>query len=254
MAVVPSALFPEGVMPFERATVLLPTMNETRSLRQTVEILRATCDSEIAEFLLLVCDRTNSASRAVCSELEAELPGRVVIHSQQLPFLGGALREGFNRAQGSHVVMMASDLETDPGTVKSLIDQAKQHPEDIITASRWLSEGGFRGYNPVKWALNFAFQRMFSSLYGARLTDMTFGFRIFPTQLVQNIVWEELRHPFLFETLVKPLRLGVRVREVPSAWKARVEGESQQTFFRNFAYVRTGLKARFASREAISRS
>jgi len=71
-------------------------------------------------------------------------------------------------------------------------------------------------------------------LYGVHLSDMTFAYRIFPTKLVRGIRWEELRHAFLFETLVKPLRLGVPVIEIPSPWKARTEGKSQNAFFPEF--------------------
>jgi len=74
-----------------------------------------------------------------------------------------------------------------------------------------------------------------------------------PTQLVQAIHWEELRHPFLFETMIKPLRLGVPVVEIPATWVARQEGTSQNTFFRNFVYFRTGLKTRFTGKANLLR-
>src|SRR5258708_31342774 len=80
---------------------------------------------------------------------------------------------------------------------------------------------------------------------------MSFAFRIVTRALVRAIRGEELRHPFLFETLIKPLRLGVPVTEIRSAWRARTEGESQNTFFRNFAYFQIGLRVRFASRDSI---
>jgi len=83
---------------------------------------------------------------------------------------------------------------------------------------------------------------------------MTYGYRILPTRLVQAIRWEELRHPFYLETVVKPLRLGVPVTEIPSVWYARIEGESQTSFLRNFAYFRIGLKTRFASKRSILKS
>jgi hypothetical protein len=80
---------------------------------------------------------------------------------------------------------------------------------------------------------------------------MTYGFRIFPAALVHSIQWEELRHPFLFETILKPLRLGVRVKEIPGVWAVRKEGESQNTFFRNFEYFPIGLKVRFTDKEKL---
>ena len=78
---------------------------------------------------------------------------------------------------------------------------------------------------------------------------MTYGYRLFPTALIKKIRWEELRHPFLLETIVKPLRLGIKVKEIPTAWKPRSEGSSQNTFARNFQYFGIGLRARFARRE-----
>src|SRR5262249_8233202 len=157
----------------------------------------------------------------------------------------------FDLCRGSHVVMMASDLETDPNLVRVFADEARQVPERIVTGTRWVKGGGFEGYNPLKRLLNYVFQKFFSLLYDVNLTDMTYGYRIFPSALVKSIWWEELRHAFLFETLLKPLRLGVKVKEIPAVWSVRKEGESQNTFFRNFEYFPIGLKVRFYKRSSI---
>jgi glycosyltransferase involved in cell wall biosynthesis len=244
----------DGSIRFTSVTVVLPVVNETVSLRKTVDIILRDAREDVQELLIVVCRRTTPEARATIEELQNRLGDLVVVHDQELPFLGGALREAFDRATGSHAIMMASDLETDPADVKHLIAESKRHPAAIIAASRWRSGGSFEGYSRVKLVCNWFFQRFFSVLYGANLSDMTYAYRIFPTALVQSIEWEELRHPFLFESLVKPLRLGVRVIEISSAWKARTEGESQNTFFRNFVYFRTGIKTRLRSRESLLRS
>ncbi|MGH8220976.1 MAG: glycosyltransferase family 2 protein [Steroidobacteraceae bacterium] len=240
-------------VPFTGASVILPVMNETFSLRQTVEIILRDARADVREFLIVVCSRTTPRALTTVAQLQSELESLVVVHEQQLPFLGGALREAFDLARGSHVILMASDLETDPRLVKTLIEHEKSDPGGIVTASRWMRGGSFRGYSGVKLILNWVFQRCFSLMYASNLTDMTYAYRIMPTRLVQAIRWEELRHPFLFETLIKPLKLGVRVTEIPAAWKARLEGESQNTFLRNFVYFRIGLKTRFAARARLLR-
>jgi glycosyltransferase involved in cell wall biosynthesis len=240
---------------FTSATIILPVMNETLSLRQTVEtILRDVPVESIREILIVVCKKTTPESMAVIAELQEQHGGLVVVHNQNLPFLGGAMRDAFDRARGSHSIMMASDLETDPKDVRVLIEEERKNPGGIVTASRWRNAGRFQGYSKVKLVCNWLFQRFFSLLYGTELTDMTYAYRIFPTKLVQAIQWEDLRHSFLFETLVKPLRLGIPVTEIPSIWRARTEGESQNTFFRNFEYFRIGLLTRFASSRSILKS
>lgn len=240
--------------PFSKATILLPVINETVSLIKTVEIIETSSAGDVHEYILLVCKKTTPQSLKICEELVVRNPRRFILHFQKLPFLGGAVREGFEIASGSHVVMMASDLETNPEDVRHFIAEAKKNPQALITASRWIAGGGFSGYSKIKWLLNFIFQKFFSILYGTNLTDMTYGYRLFPTALVQSIHWEELRHPFLFETLLKPLRLKIPVIEIPSSWKARTEGESQNTFWRNFSYFDIGLKARFYGEDRLLKS
>jgi len=240
-----------SVARFESATIILPVMNETTSLEETVNIVLRDAKDRIDEILIVVCKRTTAEAMATVGRLSKSLGSMVRVHTQTLPFLGGAMREAFDLARGSHVVMMASDLETDPNTVKILIAKAETRPSAIGTATRWRTSNGFQGYTKVKLVCNWLFHRFFAILYGVRLSDMTYAYRIFPTKLVQSIRWEELRHAFLFETLVKPLRLGVEVVEVPSRWRARSEGKSQNTFLLNFVYFRTGLRTRFASPRSI---
>ena len=241
---------PAKSSPFN-VTVILPAIDETWSLKETLTRIEASCGSEVSEFLIVVSKKTTPACRQVAQALVTEAPAKVQLLEQRLPFLGGAVRDGFDAAKGSHVIMMSSDLETDPDTVPVLIAEARRNPSAIITATRWTQGAGFEGYNPVKLALNRVFQSFFAALYRVRLTDLTFAYRIFPTELVRSIRWEELKHPFLFETVIKPLRLGVAVVEVPSTWRARSEGKSHNTFLTNFVYFRIGLKTLFRSPQKI---
>jgi glycosyltransferase involved in cell wall biosynthesis len=236
-----------------RVSILLPLIDETSSLRKTVETLLLENRDDISEILVIACEKTTPAALSVCDELQREHPELIQCRFQQRPFLGGALRDAFEWASGSHVLMMASDLETAPETAKELIAAAKQG-YDIVTATRWTKKGAIHGYNPVKYVLNWIFQKFFGLLYGTSLSDLTFGYRIFKTELVKRINWEELRHPFLLETIVKPLRLGVKVAEVPTSWQPRPEGVSHNPFFRNFVYFRIGLKTRFKSKHELLRA
>ena len=231
-------------------SVILPVMDETVSLKETIRILLEENSRTITEILIVVCKKTTPESIAVCEALERQQPDVVKILWQKLPFLGGAIRDCFDSATGSHVLMMASDLETDPRTVKDLITTAEQG-FDIVTATRWTQKDAFQGYDPLKYRLNWVFQQIIRLLYGTKLSDLTLAFRIFKTEWVKNIRWEELKHPFLLETILKPMRLGATVAEVPTVWRAREEGVSHNTFLQNFVYFRIAVKTRFSSRNRL---
>ncbi len=240
---------------FENVSIILPTLNETFSFIQTVQTILEECDpADVGEIIAVVCERTTEESmrcidQARMTAEEAGVPLRVLY--QTLPYAGGAVRDGIMAAASSHTLMMAPDLETDPHNVKDFIRMGKQFPDDMITASRWLSGGSFKGYNPVKFVLNWTFQKMFSLYYHAKLSDMTFAYRLAPTELLQSIRWEELKHPLFLETCLKPLRLGVRIHEIPSAWAARKEGESQNSLLQTFQYLRIAVKVRLERKEDI---
>lgn len=239
---------------FNNVTILLPAMDETYSLRETVDTIASTCEiSDIAEFIFLLCDRTTEESRQVANELVEQYSQKIptYIHEQTLPFVGGAIREGFELAKGSHVVLMSSDLETDPNVIREFIKYGKENPNKIITASRWRKGGGFEHYNKIKLVCNLVFERVIGLFYFVNLTDITYAFRMFPTDLMQSIEWTELKHPFFLETALKPIRLGVKFIEIPAHWAARTEGVSQNSFFANFRYFKTAWNNRFLKKEQI---
>ncbi len=234
-----------GSNSFRDATVILPVINETSALEQAVEIVLNDCGEDICEFIAIVCHKTSAESLTICTAFRNRLGDRFKILKQKLPFLGGAIRDGFDAAKGSHVLVMFSDGESDPVTVKELIVHAKANPEVIVSASRWLEGGRFHGYGPIKIYYNLAAQKFFIWLYQSQLTDLTFGFRIYPIEVVRSIVWTEVKHSFVFESILKPIRLKLPIAEVPTIWRARHEGESQLVLMAYLRYLWVGFKYRF---------
>jgi glycosyltransferase involved in cell wall biosynthesis len=236
----------------QEVSIVIPVMNETFSLEQTVEILLADNRDDMAEIVLVISPRTTPESRAVIARLIEENPTLIWVHTQTLPHLGGALQEAFALTCGNYTLLMASDLETDPHLVRDLIRTARESGADIVTASRWIRGGGFHGYHPLKLAFNYAFQHLIGALYLTRLSDMTYGFRIFKTEVLRNVRWEEMKHPFLLETMLKPLRMGRTVKEIPVQWEPRQEGESQIRFATYYGYMRIAAKVRVRRRSRLS--
>src|SRR5262249_52999146 len=113
---------------------------------------------------------------------------------------------------------------------------------------------GFQGYSLLKYLCNFVFQKLFSILYRVSLTDLTYGFRVYRTNIISQIIWEELKHSFLLESLVKPLRLGCHVKEIPAKWTPRREGSSQNMFSAYVGYFRIGLRVAFRDPQRLVRS
>lgn len=224
----------------------MPVLNETWSLRKVTEITMTENKKTVLEVIIPIHkEKTLEASKLVINELIKEYGDVIKVVEQDLPFVGGAIRKGFEVAQGDYCLLLASDLETDPYLVKTMIEKAQNNEADIVTASRWMKGGDFGKYNPFKKVLNKLFQSFFSLLYGTHLTDMTYGFRVFKIEVIKSIEWQELRHPLFLELILKPLKHGYRIMEIPAKWSAREEGESQIALLDYFDYFIIGLKLRF---------
>ena len=229
-----------------KVSVILPVINETFSLTKTVDLIVLQNQEDIHEIIIIISrTKTTIASKQIIKKLQLSYQNLIKVFNQDLPFIGGAIQKGFEEISGTHVIMMASDLETDPKDVKKLISTSRASPDSIVTANRWLVGGGFYKYNKIKLFLNYIFQNILKIIYSTNLSDITYGYRIFPSNIVKKISWEELKHPFFLETILKPIKLKTNIIEIPSGWKARTEGESQNNFMANFLYIKTALRIKF---------
>lgn len=234
-----------------RITFVLPVLNETYSLKQTIDTIFELAINQLHEVLIITARRTTSESLAVIDETKTMYAAHIRIHRQKLPFLGGAMQEAFDAASGDHIMLMASDLETDPKLIPAFIETMKEGRWDIVAGSRWIKGGGFEGYSRIKLVLNYFFQKILRILYNTNATDLTFAYRLYRKPILKDIRWEELKHPFLLECLLKPLRCGARITEIPCKWRARTEGISAGGFLETFTYLRVALKARFVPMNRI---
>jgi glycosyltransferase involved in cell wall biosynthesis len=234
-----------------KLSILLPTIDETDSLIKTIDIIFQENKKNIHEVIIIISEKkTTSQSIEVIENLKNKF-SQIKVLKQKRSMLGGAIRDGFEYCSGTHVVLMASDYETDPSEIKNFISLSLLNPLSIITGNRWIKGGEFKEYNMFKFIFNFFFQRMFSLLFKTNLTDLTFGYRLFPTNIIKKINWEETNHAFLFETIVKPLKLKINVIEIPSSWKKNNESSSNFRLHFYLDYFRIGFKTLVSKSETL---
>lgn len=239
-------------MKFINLTIIILAMDETYSLKETVDtIMSIGIRDQIKQVVIVLNEKRGSlACKAVAKDLARQYKNVTCIF-QKKPFAGGALQDGFDVATGSHTIMMSADLETDPHLIPLMIEQSILHPDKIVTVSRWCKGGGFQGYSKLKLYLNFIFQKMIAIMFLTNLTDITYGYRLIPTKIIKIINWKELKHPMFLETAIVPLRLGIKIVEIAGMWKARTEGVSQNSFMANFAYFKTAFRVRFIKQNKL---
>ncbi len=233
--------------------IIITAIDETWSLKKTVELVLAENADDIAEIAIAIAPHTTQGCRAVIDDMVATNPQLVrCLEQRELQGVGGALRECSATIDAPWTIFMSADLETPPESVKFIIQRAKAGDIDIVATSRWIKGGAFGDYNRVKLVCNWLFQKFFSLLYLTSLTDMTYGFRAYRTDILKNCRWRETGMAFFMESICKPLRLGLNVAEVPVRWQKRQEGVSHIRAYDFLRYFRIGLAVRFSRQSGFA--
>lgn len=237
---------------FTGATIILGAVDETDTLRETIEYVVSHCDKhDLAEFVISCSQRITPESQRVVDYVTSAdygVPVRTI--KQQLRGIE-TIREVMAVAQGSHCILLSSDMASDLDYVFQMIEGVKKEPDVIFKASRWLKGCKFHGYNKARLVMNYLGQIFLRVLFCKNLTDMTTPLQIAPTALYNSIRWEYDGFPFLLEMVLKPIRLGYKVKEIPTNCYARTQGKSNNSFRQTAAYLPTAFKIRFMKKSKI---
>lgn len=225
-------------------SVVLPILNEVATLDETITILIWDNRERLDEILVVICDRTTASCLDVVERHLRENPGLLRVVRQTQPFLGGAMMAGIRESSGDRIVTLFADLESDPSLVRDMIEASDRNPGAIIQASRWMKNSRFQGYSRMKLGLNFIAQLGLRLAFARHVTDFTFGYRLYPSDIAKSIPVNEFRHGFVLEILLMAIRMKVPILEIPANWIRRTEGDSQSTLSTYLHYFPLACRAR----------
>ena len=211
--------------------VVLPTYNEAENIDRLLRELR----SIVPEARLLVVDDASPDGTGRLAEAcAAELGSIDVVHRAVKDGLGNAYRFAFERVIGEGfdvVVTMDSDFSHDPQVIPRMLD-AIESGSDVVVGSRYVPGGGTRD-----WPLHRRLLSHWGNVYtgwilGVGVRDCTSGFRAYRASALAAIHPETTRadgYAFLTELMVRSVRQGARVVEVPIVFVDRRYGTSKMS-------------------------
>jgi dolichol-phosphate mannosyltransferase len=211
--------------------VVLPTYNEAENIDRLLRELR----SIVPEARLLVVDDASPDGTGRLAETcAAELGSIDVVHRSVKDGLGNAYRFAFERVIGEGfdvVVTMDSDFSHDPQVIPRMLD-AIESGSDVVVGSRYVPGGGTRD-----WPLHRRLLSRWGNVYtgwilGVGVRDCTSGFRAYRASALAAIHPETTRadgYAFLTELMVRSVRQGARVVEVPIVFVDRRYGTSKMS-------------------------
>lgn len=215
----------------ERVLVIIPGWNEQAAIGSVVREVRDTLP-----FVDVLVVNDGSADRTA---QVASAAGATVL---TLPYnlgVGGAMRLGYRYAfeQGYDVaIQVDADGQHDPVCVPKLLDALEDSA--LVIGARFAGEGDYAVHGPRRWAMTML-SWVLSRLARTKLSDTTSGFRACNRQLIA-IFAEWYPAEYLgdtIEVLVRVIRLGYPVAQVPVSMRARQAGTPSHSPFKAMVYL-----------------
>lgn len=202
-----------------RVTVVISTKNEAEMIREVIEGVRPHADE------ILVVDGHSTDETA---KLALELGARVELDHGRGK--GDGIRTAIEKAKGDVLVFIDADGSHEPTDIPKLLSPILEDQADLVIGSR--GRGGSDeaygtisdfmrnvGGHVILLAINYRF--------GVRLTDSQNGFRAIRSDVARRLGLREDLTTIEQEMLMRCLKLGYRVTDVPSHEYRRRHGRSR---------------------------
>jgi dolichol-phosphate mannosyltransferase len=230
-----------------KLSIIVAVYSETVSVVETIERLLKKDRGYIKEIILVVSPKSSQACFEICRRASMDFNQVKFIIQEHNPGLGLAFREGFDTASGTHSAIMSADLETEPEAIDRMVCKAGETGCDMVVASRWHKEGGFEGYGHLRMCINYLFQHLFMFLFKTPISDLTLGLKLYRTDFIKNIRLESTGPDLVLESILKMIKWGANIEEVPTQWVKRTKGQSKNksAITTLIKHLRTGFKVYF---------
>ncbi len=225
---------PNGAGPL-KFTAIVPARNEAANLMPILHYLKRYADE-----ILLVDGHSTDGTPELGRALGIE-----VIQDKGLG-KGSALREGIVRARNDYIVCMDADGSHDPGDIPRLLQPLVVGEADHVSGSRMIG-GSEELHATIGQSIRLFGSQVVTLLINytqnVRLTDCQNGFRALRRDVAVDLMLSENIHTIEQEMIIKSLRCGYRVVEVPTHEYIRANGAS--SFRIRDVWLRFGLTLLF---------
>jgi dolichol-phosphate mannosyltransferase len=215
-------------------TICLPTYNERENLEPLVRALADVFARNALEGrVLVVDDNSPDGTGEAADELARSFPFVSVLHRPRKEGLGPAYLAAFRAAlaDGPDLILtMDCDFSHDPADVPRLVAAAES--ADLVLGSRYVRGGGVHNWSPLRRAISRGGSLYAQFLLGARIRDLTGGFKCYRREVLDQIGLERITsrgYAFQIETTYRALLAGFRVVEIPIVFTDREAGRSKMS-------------------------
>ncbi len=220
-----------------KVSVVIPTMNEERSIGLVLDEVRSALDG-VRPYEVLVVD-TNSRDRT--REIAAG-KGAIVVEEPRRGY-GRAYKTGFERASGEFIATLDADMTYPASDIPRLVDKLEAEGLDFITTDRFaaMAEGAMSAKHRLGNKVLSVAARV---LFRVKVRDSQSGMWVFRRSVLERFDLESDGMAMSEEIKIEAFKKA-RATEVPITYRVRVGEVKLQSWKDGMGNLRFLFRKRF---------
>ena len=196
-----------------KLTVIIAVYNEEKSILEVINKVKNIKLNGIEKEIIIVDDFSTDDTRKILEELNGDL--KIFFHQKNMG-KGTAIRTALKHATGDIILIQDADLEYDPIEYEKLLKPIIENETKVVYGSRLNAiKKNLQKMYKLHYLGNLFLTIMTNVLYGAKITDMETGYKVFRKEVIENINLKAKRFDFEPEITAKILKKGYKITEVP---------------------------------------
>lgn len=207
----------------KKLSIIIPVYNEDQTVEEIVRRVSAVSISGYEKEIIVVNDGSNDGTKRILIHLKTNLDFTLLEHDENLG-KGAAVKTALGRVTGDAVLIQDADLEYDPNDYRELLKAFDGRMP--VYGSRNLGKAE-RGHYLFFWGGKLL-TTLFNLLFGAHLTDINTGYKLFSADVIKSIPLESNGFEFCEEITAKVCALGYTIKEIPIHYSPRSFSEGKK--------------------------
>ncbi|MFB6227489.1 MAG: polyprenol monophosphomannose synthase [Halobacteriales archaeon] len=219
-----------------RLSVVVPTFNESGSIRRALSRLYGTNPLDEEAIEVIVVDESTDDTPDIVRSLD--YPNLRLVRFDGRKGLAGSVIEGFKMSNGTYLGVIDADGQHPPAKLFELFETAIEHDHDLVVASRYAPGGGienWRWYRKlISWGATLIADLLL--LRDVDISDPMSGFFVVRRATIEDVTLDPVGYKILLEILV---RGNVNsIEEVGYVFADREHGETNLGYEEYVNYLR----------------
>ncbi|MFT6982559.1 MAG: glycosyltransferase involved in cell wall biosynthesis [Crocinitomicaceae bacterium] len=219
-------------MNFKTLSIIIPAYNEEKTIHFILDKVKAVeLNGGLAKQVIIVNDCSSDDTKgAVEKYMSANSELNITYYEHEVnKGKGAALHTGIKKAEGDLLIIQDADLEYDPEEYNDLLKPMLGGHADVVYGSRFLGGNPHRilfYWHSIGNKLLTRWSNRFTNL---NLTDMETCYKLFKTEIIQEMRLNENRFGFEPEITAKISRIkNIRIYEVGISYYGRTYEEGKK--------------------------